>query len=120
MALTQCDEEETMFTFASGAAVSAMPKDMLPNVPKSGGPENKFHRVATGSKIPDLGGKKITYNGYTQSVTFLTCARDQSTGIGEMCQRMNRVVLDEEGTYIENKVSGRKVPMREENGVFVI
>ena len=53
-------------------------------------------------------------------MTFLTCARDQSTGIGEMCQRMNRDVLDEEGSYIENKVSGRKVRMREENGVYVI
>ena len=100
-----------------------MPKDMLPNVPKSGGPENKFHRVATGSQIPDLGGKKITSkskNSSAQSVTFLTCARDKSTGIGELCQRKNRVVFDEKGSYIENKVSGRKVPMREENGVYVI
>ena len=54
--LTQCDEEEIMFTFASGAAVSAMPRTCS----QRAGPENKFHRVATGSKIPDLGGKKIT------------------------------------------------------------
>ena len=27
---------------------------------------------------------------------------------------------DEEGSYIDNRASGRKVPMRVENGVYVI
>ena len=36
-----------------------MPNDMLPNFRKSGGPEDKFYRVANGSKIPDLGGKAL-------------------------------------------------------------
>ena len=40
--------------------------------------------------------------------------------VKKSCQRENRVVFDEEGSYIENKASGRKVPMRVENGVHVI
>ena len=50
-----------------------------------------------------------------------TGGRTQSTGIvNKFCQRKNRVVFDEEGSYIENKASGRKVPMRLDNGVYVI
>ena len=37
-----------------------MPKNVLPYVPKSGGPENTLYLVAAGSKIHDLAGKKST------------------------------------------------------------
>ena len=39
-------EGKITITVDSGATVSAMRKEMLPSVPKSGGPGNKFHRVA--------------------------------------------------------------------------
>ena len=28
--------------------------------------------------------------------------------------------MDEEGSYIENKKSGKKIPIRRENGMFVV
>ena len=37
------------------AAVCAVPNDMLPDVPQSGGPENRFYRVANGPRVLDLG-----------------------------------------------------------------
>ena len=47
-AVHNIDEVKNTITIHSGAAVLAMPKDMLPIVPKSGGPENRFYRVADG------------------------------------------------------------------------
>ena len=60
-AVHSTDEEKITITIDSGAAASAMPKDMLPNVPKSAETRNKFYWVANGSKIPYFGGKKITH-----------------------------------------------------------
>ena len=78
------DEEKITTTIDSGATRSVMPKDMLPNVPTSGGPENKICRVANGSKILDFGGEKITSKAKKGSVGELqTGGRNQSTGIGK-------------------------------------
>ena len=45
-------------------------KDMLPNVPKTGGPENKFYRVANASKIPDhVQGEERVYSVRLVNVT---------------------------------------------------
>ena len=37
-----------------------------------------------------------------------------------ICQWKNRVVFDEEGSYIDNNASGWNVPMHVENGVYEI
>ena len=103
---------------------SAMPKHMLPNVPKSGRPENKFYRVANGSKIPDLGGKNITLKAKkvaTQSMNFrLPDMIKALASVNIIFQWKNRVVFDEEGSCIDNNASGWNVPMRVENGVYEI
>ena len=44
------------------------PMDMLANVPKSGGPENEFFRVAKESKRQNLGANKITFKAKNESV----------------------------------------------------
>ena len=62
-----------------GAEVSAMPKGLFPNVPKSGRLETKFHRVGNGLF------KKIAFktkNGSTQSMDFRV-ADEQGFGISE-------------------------------------
>ena len=103
---------------------SAMPKHMLPNVPKSGRPENKFYRVANGSKIPHLGGKKMTLKAKkvaTQSMNFRLADMIKAlASVNIICQRKNRVVFDEEGSYIDNNALGWNVPMRVKNGVYEI
>ena len=90
--LTQCDEEEIMFTFASGAAVSAMPRTCSqragdPRTSSTEWPRDQRYRTSEARRS-----RRSRRTGSAQSVTFLTCVRDQSTGIGELCQRMNRVV----------------------------
>ena len=77
-----------------------MPKGMPPNVPKSGGLDNTFYKVDNGSKIPDFGGKKITFtlmNGSAQSMHFrFAHATKVLASVNKICQRKNSVVVDKE------------------------
>ena len=76
--------------------------------------------MATGSKIPTGPRRQEDHVQVEERVhaigELLTGGRDP---LNTICQR-NRVVFGEKGSHTENKVSGRKVPMRVENGVFVI
>ena len=80
--------------------------------------------ATSGSETPDLWRQDDDVQGEERvhAIGDLQTGRgNQSTGIGEKnCQRKNRVVLGDEGSYIENKASGRKVPVRVENGVCVM
>ena len=65
-------------------------------MPKSGGPEIKFYRVANGSKIQDLGDEKITFkskNVSTQSMNFRLEDETQALAANKNYQRKNRAVL---------------------------
>ena len=75
--------------------LSAAPKGMPPNVPKSERPDNTFYRVDNGSKIPDFGGKSM--NGSAQSMHFrLAHATKALASVNKICQRKNSVVVDKE------------------------
>ena len=108
-AVQNVNEEKITIAMDSGAAVS-----FSQDVPKNGGPENRFCRVANGSKRQDFGGTRITFkanNGSTQPMNF-RLADVASASVTKICQRRHRVVFDEEGGILENKASGRRVPMR--------
>ena len=50
-----------------------------------------------------------------------TRRRDKAlASVNRVCQRRNKVVFDEDGSYIEKKASGWKVPTLVETGVYVI
>ena len=60
-------------------------------------------------------------DGSPQSMNFrLADVTKALASVNKICQRRNRVAFDEEGRYIENKTSGRNVPMRVEIGVYVV
>ena len=123
-AVHDVNDEKITGTSDSGAAVSAMPKDMVPNVPQSETCENKFYRVANRSKIKGLGGKKVTFktkNVSTQSMSFRVVDVTKAlSSVSKICQRKNRVVFDRDGSYIKNKTSGKRLPMRVESGDCVV
>ena len=48
-AVRSIEKEKITIIIDPGAAISVMPKDVVPHVPKSGESENKFNRVANGS-----------------------------------------------------------------------
>ena len=37
-----------------------------------------------------------------------------------ICECNNRVVFDDDGSYIEDKATGRRTPMQKKNGVYVV
>ena len=63
-AVHSIDEEKMTITMGSGAAVSAMHRDMLPKVPERGGPENKFYWTSQEGHV------QFEENGSTQSMNF--------------------------------------------------
>ena len=79
-------EDKITITTDSGAEVSAMLRDTLPNVPKSGEPENKFYRVA--KRIRDARPRRqpdhVQGEGRANAVDELpTRGGDQSLGSSE-------------------------------------
>ena len=123
-AVHSIDEEKITITIGSRAAVSVMPKNVLADVPKKR--RNREQVVLSGQRIRDTRSWRqedhVQIEERVHAVDELsTGGRDQSVGIGERnLPEEDKVVFDEEGSYIENKASGRKVPMRVEHGVYVI
>ena len=40
--------------------------------------------------------------------------------VSSVCDKGNRVVFDSEGSYVELKSSGKRIPLRRQNGVYVM
>ena len=40
--------------------------------------------------------------------------------VSSVCDKGNRVVFDSEGSYVELKREGRRIPLRRQNGVYVM
>jgi len=80
------------------------------------------YTAANGSLIRNLGEKRISgvdANGQPLSIT-VQCAdvRKPLGPVGRMCDADNRVVFDNEGSYIINKKTRKVTPMVKENGVY--
>lgn len=122
--MTETCGEKIKITVDSGAAISAMPVGLLPNVPIDQPPENKHYRAANGTKIKDQGGKRIVFKtdeGGLNSMQFrLADVTKTLASVSRMCKKGNRVIFDDDGSFIENKESGKRLAMKEENGVYVI
>ena len=91
----------------SGAAASAMPEAMLPNVPHCERAENEFCRVTNGTKMEDRGGKKITFktrNEGTPSMNFRVA--DVATALAsvtKICHKKNRDLSTKTAAALKSK-----------------
>ena len=78
--------------------------------------------AANGTDIHNYGQRKI--NGYSNEKVPLNVAAqvaDVRNNLGSayrMCQAGNRVILDEDGSYIENKKTGKRIKVKMEKGAF--
>ena len=108
--------EEIEFALDSGATETVMGEDMLSSVEtKEGGASKRGveYEIATGELIPNLGEKKfqaVSQEGVTRSITAQVCAVHKALmSVKKVMRAGNRVVFDEEGTCIEDKVTGEKI-----------
>ena len=81
-----------------------------------------------GAQISNLGERTVeavTESGVSTKMKFQVCPVTKALGsVSKMVQSGHRVVFDSaengEGSYIQNRATGNKTYLREENGVFVL
>ena len=119
--------EVLKITVDSGASDSVGPLGLAPGVPRRETEVSKRgleYTVANGGKVVNKGEKEvpmITEEGEKASMTFqMADINKPLASVRRMCEAGNRVVFDEEGSYIENKKTGRKTGMQKERGVYVL
>ena len=122
---TEAEDEwkEAELAVDSGATETVMVVDALPGIDTVEGPAAKRvveYEIANGEMIPNLGEKKflaMLENNVLRKMTAQVA--DVNKGLLAVRQVMrngNRVVFDDEGSYIEDKFSGEWIPVREDEG----
>ena len=110
----------------SGAGESVCPVDAFPEYGTL--QTNKVgvkYRAAGGQELEHVGETSaITTNGRKLAMTFqaTTNVKKPLAAASEITAKGNRIVLDdaEHDSYIENKATGVKIPLRIENGVYMM
>ena len=63
----------------------------------------------------------LTKEGERAKMTFQMANVNKAlASVRRICEAGKRVVFDEDGSYIENKATGKKTEMQKQNGVYVI
>ena len=82
------------------------------------------YEVANGETIPNLGEKTFlgeTEEGFKKNIGAQVCDVNKALlSVKKVVEAGNRVIFDEEGSYIEDKASGEKIWMTEKGGMFTI
>ena len=83
-----------------------------------------MYEVANGVQIPNLGERKfvgITEDGIARGMTAQACAVNKTLmSVSKIVKPGNRVVFDDDGSYIEDKTTGEKLWMTESGGMYSI
>ena len=111
----------------SGAAETVIPYKLVRSYPIR---ETEASRAglnyasATGDPIPNLGEQLlplVTKEGTLRSMKFQAAPVSRPLGsVMRMCKSGHRVVFDDDGSYIENKLTGEINWLREENGNYML
>ena len=82
------------------------------------------YEVANGERIPNMGEKKfegVTEEGLGRNITAQVCDVNKALlSVKKITAAGNRVVFDEEGSFIEDKVTGEKLWLREDKGMYML
>ena len=121
------DWECIEFAVDSGATETVITEDMLPFIEMKDGwaSRNKVeYEVANGDRIPNMGEKKFsgsTEEGLNRCVTAQVCDVNKALmSVKKIVAAGNKVVFDEEGSYIEDKRTKEKIWLREEKGMYML
>ena len=82
------------------------------------------YECANGSQIPNLGERKFLgwteEEGQTAVVAQVCAVTKNLLSVSGMTRNGHRVVLDDDGSYIEDKTSGEKSWMHKVNGMYML
>ena len=117
-------------TIDSGAAESVMPRGMLENEPLVEGEAKRLgvrYVAANGAKMDNYGEKKVRFrkeglSGVSNMLFQVTDVGKPLASVARILDKGNSVVFSRKpsGSYIVNDQSGRKIPLVEEKGTFVM
>ena len=114
-------------TIDSGAAESVIQKEMLTGlVPTRESPmKGTVYTAADGGQMWNHGCKQLHFRSAgevdTNSAEFqCTTVTKPLASVARIAAKGNRVVLEEDGGYIENKVSGKRIPIIRDRGTYAI
>ena len=83
-----------------------------------------MYRSASGGRMANEGEKRvrfITDEGQKRGLTFQVCdCTKPLVSAGEVVAAGNRIVLDSDGSFIENKRTKQRTQISKEDGVFVM
>ena len=111
----------------SGAAESVCPVTAFPSYPTvKDGKSGKTYLAVGGMELTDVGEirPEFTSNGILGNMRLraTTEIKKPLASAAKVVAKGNRIILDEAGcnSYIENKKTGKKIPLSIENGVYMM
>jgi hypothetical protein len=113
-------------TIDSGAEVSIWPAAHVAwdNVKPTPDSEKGIGFVAAnGSRMRNYGGTQVKFekDGKVKAMNFeVTDCKKPLASVAKILERGNRVVFDEDGSYIYNKETGEIIVLERERGTFVM
>ena len=111
----------------NGASETIIGEEMLQSVQTKEGDASRRgiqYEVANGVQIQNLGEKRFkghTIEGLARNLTAQVCEVNKALLIVKrVVQAGNKVVFDADGSYIEDKSTGEKMWLKEENGMYML
>lgn len=110
----------------SCAAECVIPPGLVdaPVTESEGSKRGVFYRGAGGDKIYNEGEQRVEFfneNGQLMAMNFQVARVTKPlASLLKMTKKGNRIVLDEDGSYVVHKPTGVVTPIREKRGVFVM
>ncbi|MDA8583692.1 hypothetical protein N9L68_05645 [bacterium] len=115
------------FAVDSGASETVINQEMISSVERKEGPASRrgvSYEVANGVRIPNLGEKRFSGSsdeGVERTLTAQVCDVNKALlSVRKVVAAGNRVVFDNGGSYIEDKSTGERMWMTEQNGMYML
>ena len=115
------------FALDSGATETVVGEEMLGSVETKEGAASRRgveYEIANGETIPNLGEKRfmaVSEEGVTRNITAQVCNVNKALmSVKKVMKAGNRVVFDDEGSYVQDKATGEKIWAKDEGGMFMI
>jgi len=119
--------ERIKITVDSGAVDSVAPNTIaasIPVKPTAASSAGINWRAANGTEIHNEGGKDIVMydeQGYIVGQTFqIGAVQKPLASVRKICSGGNRVVFDNESSYVENKKTGKRTEIVKEGGTYAV
>ena len=116
--------EKVEFVMDSGAMETVADPGFAGNVKlrRDNGQEKQHYRTADGTRIPNRGEKRISWEGEDGTAGKLTVqitdVKKALCSVGKVANAGNRIVFEPQGGYIQNIKTGKKTALVKEGAAY--